>query len=74
MSAPESATSQLALVDAAVRLVEERPDLPAGSVLRCFSRAVLITRRTGVPADGLVLQADQLARRLLAVWSRSSAA
>jgi hypothetical protein len=64
----------LALVDAAVRLVEERPDLPAGSVLRCFSRAVLITRRTGVPADGLVLQADQLARRLLAVWSRPAAA
>jgi hypothetical protein len=64
----------VALVDAAVRLVEERPDLPAGSVLRCFSRAVLITRRAGVPADGLASQADLLARRLLAVWSRPVAA
>jgi hypothetical protein len=74
VSAPEAPSSQVDLVDAAVRLVEERPDLPAGSVLRCFARAVLITRRTGVPAEGVAAQADLLARRLLAVWSRPAAA
>jgi hypothetical protein len=73
VSAPD-AGSQGLLVDAAIRLVEDRPDLPAGAVLRCFSRALLVTRRTGVPAEVLVPQADLVARRLLAVWSRPVAA
>ena len=40
------------LREAADRLVEERPDLPPGSVLRCFSksvRAALLARRVPRP-------------------------
>ena len=64
MSAPDVPDSRL--VDAAIRLVEDRPDLPAGAVLRCFARAVLMTRHAEVAPDGLAAQADLLARRILA--------
>lgn len=65
MSGVEAVSTQVALVDAALRLVDERRDVPAGSVLRCFSRAVLITRRARVSSEALPEQAEVLARRFL---------
>lgn len=53
------------LLDAAARLVDEWPDLPTGSVLRCFSRAVWIVRGTGCPPDRLAAEAARLACSLL---------
>lgn len=53
------------LLDAAARLVDEWPDLPTGSVLRCFSRAVWIVRGTGCPPDRVAAEAARLACSLL---------
>jgi hypothetical protein len=53
------------LREAADRLVEERPDLPPGSVLRCFSksvRAALLARC--LPGD-VVAEAERITRELL---------
>lgn len=66
MSAPEPVRSRVRLTDAALRLVADRSDLPAGSVLRCFSRAVVVTRRRGVPHDVVPERAFALAHQLLA--------
>jgi hypothetical protein len=62
----EAILTQSALVDAASRLVAARSDLPAGSVLRCFARAVALARRTGVPTAELPARAEALAHELLA--------
>lgn len=53
------------LLDAAARLVEEWPDVPTGSVLRCFSRAVWIVRGAGCPPDRLAAESSRLASALL---------
>ena len=53
------------LRDAAARLVAERRDLPAGSVLRCFSRAVRDALRAGGAASELATEAEWRARQLL---------
>ena len=53
------------LLDAAARLVDEWPDLPTGSVLRCFARAVWIVRGAGCPPDRLAEEAACLASSLL---------
>jgi hypothetical protein len=63
--------SQAVLVDAALRLVAERPDLPAGSVLRCYARAVAVVRRAGVQPDAVADRAGEFARRLLAARDRA---
>jgi hypothetical protein len=66
MAAHDVVTTQAALVAAALRLVDDHPDMPAGSVLRCFSRAVVVTRRRGVPHDVVPERAFALAHQLLA--------
>ena len=70
MAAHDVVSTQAALIVAALRLVDDHPDIPAGSVLRCFSRAVVITRRSGTPSGSLAEEAELLARRLLAARNR----
>jgi hypothetical protein len=53
------------LLQAAERLVREYDDLAAGSVLRCYARAVQRRTRTGCPADVLAESAERLAREQL---------
>jgi hypothetical protein len=72
MSGREVLSTQAALMETALRLVEDHPHIAAGSVLRCFSRAVVLTRRTGTPARDVAPRAERLARQLLA--ARSGAA
>jgi hypothetical protein len=74
VSTGDRVRSEVALLDTALRLVEERSDLAAGSVLRCFSRAVLVLRRARVPAEDLPVEAEALTRLLLAARSGSSTA
>ena len=54
------------LLETAARMVDEMPDVPAGRVLRCFSRAVGQVRREGCPPTRLAPEAEALARDLLA--------
>jgi hypothetical protein len=61
----DAATTQAALVEAALRLVDNYPDVTAGSVLRCYSRAVKLMRRAGTPAAQLATRAEVLARQML---------
>ena len=53
------------LLDCAERLVEEYPDHPAGSVLRCFARAVRLARARGVTVAALPAVAEIRARAML---------
>lgn len=62
----DAVTTQAALMEAALRLVDDRDDVPAGSVLRCFSRAVAVTRRSGIATEALPTRAEALARGMLA--------
>ena len=55
-----------ALREAEARLLAEREDLPAGSVLRCFCRAVRATILTGCPPPQVVAEAERLTQELLA--------
>jgi len=55
------------LLDAAALLVDEWEDVPTGSVLRCFSRAVWVVRGRGCPPERLAAEAMSLARALLAL-------
>ena len=55
-----------ALLDTAAQLVEEFDQIPAGRVLRCFSRAVGQVRRDGCPTARLAVEAEWLAREMLA--------
>lgn len=66
MASCAAVMTQAALMESALRLVDERPDLPAGSVLRCFARAVGVARRAGALGDDLPPRAEAVARRLLA--------
>lgn len=54
------------LREAADRLVDERPDLPPGSVLRCFSRSVRAALLSGCPATRVAGEAERLTREMLA--------
>lgn len=53
------------LLDAAEKLVWDYPDHPAGSVLRCFARAVSQARLRGVALAGLPAVSEQAARSML---------
>jgi hypothetical protein len=54
------------LLDVAERLTTEYPELPAGSVLRSFARAVVLARRSGCPTSSLPHRAERMTRHLLA--------
>jgi hypothetical protein len=66
MTALEVRQTNQALLDAAARLVNELDEVPAGAVLRCFSRAVRTARQEGCPVTQLPVEAERLARELLA--------
>jgi hypothetical protein len=53
------------LLNVADRLAAEFDDIAAGSVLRCFSRAVVLARRSGTPVESLPTVAEHAARRML---------
>lgn len=54
------------LVETAAALTEDFPSLPAGSVLRCYARAVARARLAQCPAEELPEVARLSAARLLA--------
>lgn len=54
------------LVALMVRMTEEYPELPAGSVMRCVARAVRRTRMSGVAREHIGVEAERAARRALA--------
>jgi hypothetical protein len=58
------------LLDVAQRLTGEYDDLTAGSVLRCFARAVRRCVRAGCPTESLGREAERLTRHMLAVRRR----
>jgi hypothetical protein len=53
------------LLDAAEKLVLDHPDHTAGSVLRCYARAVRQAVQRGVGATGLPAVSVETARRML---------
>lgn len=53
------------LLEAAERLVRDYGGIPAGSVLRCYARAVQRRTRTGCPPERLADAAERLAREHL---------
>ncbi len=57
--------SRYQLLNAAEALAAEFSHLPAGTVIRCFARAVREARAAGVPPSILAKEAEQLARVLL---------
>jgi hypothetical protein len=57
--------TQRRLLDTAQRLAGEFDSLPAGSVLRCYSRATRGALRAGVGLEDLPGVAEQRARRAL---------
>lgn len=63
---PVTSLANQDLRDAAARLVAERGDLPPGSVLRCFSRAVRAALLRGCAPDQVVVEAERLTQELLA--------
>jgi len=65
MSFAEFRTCQVQLLELTVRLTEEFPDLPAGSVMRCVARVVRSERRHGVPDDVLPARAEARVRGML---------
>lgn len=61
------------LVQVADRLVLEFDDVGAGSVLRCFSRAVFLARRSGVSPESLPRFAEEVAQGMLVRRGASTA-
>jgi hypothetical protein len=59
------------LLETADRLVAEFDGIVAGSVPRCFSRALIIARRSGVTRESLPIVAADGARHLPARPGRS---
>ncbi len=57
--------TQRRLLDTAQRLAGEFDSVPAGSVLRCYSRATRRAIRSGAGLDELPGIAEQRARRIL---------
>jgi hypothetical protein len=74
MAEIDAMTTQAALIEAALRLIVEHPDTPAGSVLRCYSRMVRTTRRTGTPISQLPTEAEALASQVLTARHRPGVA
>ena len=74
LAAPDLRQMNQSLLDTAAHLVEERNDLPAGSVLRCFSRAVRHVRQSGCPTPQLAAEAERIARALLSLRTVTSPA
>jgi hypothetical protein len=54
------------LMSLTVRMVGEYPQFPAGSVMRCVSRAVRHAVVSGTPPDQIPGDAERAARRVLA--------
>jgi len=54
------------LLEVAERLTAEFDHVPAGSVMRCFARAVQVARRSGCLAVSLPQSAERMTRELLA--------
>ena len=54
-----------ALFAAAERLVEKYDDMPAGSVLRCFSRCARKALHEGCPTTEVAAAAEDMTRALL---------
>jgi hypothetical protein len=61
------------LLLAAETLAEDHPDHPAGSVLRCYARAVRLVRLRGCPDEQLPETARRLAAETLTSGARSVA-
>ena len=61
------------LTDVARRLVEEYADFPAGSVLRCLTRAVDGARSWGCPPQFLASTAEGSTRWMLAQLRNAAA-
>lgn len=61
------------LVEVAQRLATEYDDITAGSVLRCYARAVRRSARTGCTPDELPGEAERLTRVLLSSRRRGGA-
>jgi hypothetical protein len=61
-----SCLTNQSLRDAADRLLEERPDLAPGSVLRCFSRSVRAALLSGCQPAAVVAEAERITREVLA--------
>ena len=53
------------LMSLTIRLVEEYPEMPAGSVMRCVARAVRRTVVAGTPGDQVPAEAERAARLAL---------
>lgn len=62
---PEGIRVRHELLTAVEGLVGEFPFLPAGTVIRCFGRAVREVRAAGVPNRGVAAASEQLARVIL---------
>ncbi|HWJ81690.1 MAG TPA: hypothetical protein VNS55_05590 [Nocardioides sp.] len=62
MAPNEAQRVQIDLLDIAWRLADEHPELPAGTVLRCFARAVRTARACGVALGDLTVVAERIAR------------
>jgi len=65
MSLAEIRVSQTQLLELTVRLTQEFPELPAGSVMRCVARVARSERRHGVPEDVLPARTEATARSVL---------
>lgn len=65
MTARDARQTNQALLDAAAQLVAEFSDVPAGSVLRSFSRSVRLARQAGCPVERLPEAAERLTREAL---------
>jgi hypothetical protein len=66
MAEIDAMNTQEALVEAALRLVDDYPDIAAGSVLRCYARAVRVVQQAHTPLSHVPIQAEILASQLLA--------
>jgi hypothetical protein len=60
-----STSTDTDLLDAGVRLVDDHPHFPAGTVLMCFYRTVWCLRRTGCPPTMLAGEAERMSRDML---------
>lgn len=57
-----------------IRLTEEYPEIPAGSVMRCVARLLRHARLAGVPEQELTTETERTSRLILARRSVTAAA
>lgn len=69
LSVEDGRGSDVVLVDAVARLVEEFPEFPAGTILICFERTVRKIRARGCSTRGLPEEAEQQVRELVALYA-----